>query len=820
MRNALALTTLALILPGGIGHAAPLTLVQDAGTTFVIYVAADAPPSVRQAAAELQDYACQVAGAKLTIVNDPHDPMICLGDNAATRAAGITVADIPLEGFQILARGGSIYIAGPDTGPGERTPNGGTSAGTRNGAYAFIEQFLGVRWLDPSGHGDYVPRTTTITVPDDTDITDAPFFLNRRVPYTQQERPEVMKWWDRQRLGHSLFLTHGHNWERPIPTSLFDEHPDWFAERGGIRIPPAGRYKLCVTNPGMIRAFADAAIAHFDANPASMCFSLSPSDSAGWCECAGCTALYETDPNGDLSVTPAIINFYNEVGKLVIEKHPDKLLAAYVYAAYVFPPSTPIALQPNVFLVWAPSFDYGYTLVRPELQQQWDALLKQWIQVTENISYYDLPFNLSTEAGALNPPGLKIMKFIYPRLKQANLKGVYVYGIEAWGRGGPLNYLLAKVAWDPDADVDALFVEYCQKAYAEGAPEMEHLWRLMDAEIERHYLEFPDARWTLTMDMMSDIYAKNLPEIERLYRAAEAKITDPDAKARLRMIGDNLTVLHWNLRHYKLVDQNVAPSFHLSDPDFFEFLTKTRGSLALAPERATGRDSRVAAKLVLAPVTDVPNSSEVKPFLLRGDQHLVIYPLGKGKVTITLDRITARGKMLKHSVYGANGEDVTAGMVSSEIPIELDGEGSAYYHLMITAGSATFRATVSGAAWAVDESVGEQGLHLLGKMTPLYFEVPAGVDVFHLSLGAGPPGETAIATLFAPDGTDVARYDCTEVPVDRKQIPSGGKAGWWKLLIEAAPAGSVDDVYVDLGEEVPGFLSIDPKAALSVRVAK
>lgn len=797
--------------------AAPISLVHGGTSDFVIYRAADAPPSVLAAAQDLQDYLQRATGAKLSIVDEPATRMICLGDNPSARAAGLDVRALPLEGFRLLTTGGNIYIAGPDTAADQRTVQGGTSNGTANGVYTFLERFVGVRWLDPTEHGDYVPRSADLVIPD-TDLTDAPFFLNRRVPYTQQNRPEVQRWWARQRLGWSLFLHHAHNWEQPTPPELFEQHPDWFAERGGRRVPPTGRYKLCVTNPGLISHFARQVIAHFDAHPESTCYSLSPSDSAGWCECPNCTALYERDPNGNLSVTPAILHFYNGVAKIVREKYPDKILAGYVYAAYVFPPRQPIPLEPNVFLVWAPSFDYGYTLFRPELRVQWEQLLAQWTQTTSNLAYYDLPANISTESGALNPPGLKILAFIYPRLKQANIKGVYVYGIEGWGRGGPLNYLLAKLAWDPGADVEALFAEYCQKAYGEGASAMEQLWRLLDAEFERHYQENPAASYVLTTDIMRDIYVRNWAEIERLYRAAEAQITDADARARLQMVGDNLTVLHWTLRQFKLLPAAETSSFYLADADFFNFLGERRNSLALEPRREQRAAGRVRGNWAVAPVSEVPNAEAVERHLLRGDQHLIIQPTGGGPARVRFSSITARGKLVTWTLLGARGEAIADGLMSAEVPVEMDQEGSAFYHLLISAGSASFRVDVERAAWAVNGTMSNQGLHFLGKLSPVYFEVPPGVASFHLGLGAEPPGETALATLYAPDGREVARFNCTEVPLDYQQIAAGpNDAGWWKLVVSEAPTGVIDDVYIKPGPELSGFFAIAPVQALSVR---
>ena len=798
-----------------VGARADLTLVKDHQSKYVIFHAEDAVGSVVDAANELQSYLARCTGAKLPIVTAPQSPMVSLGLNDRATAAGLTLDGIPLEGYRCVTRGQDLFIYGPDTADGERTPQGGTSAGTRNGVYAFLEEQVGVRFLTPGEHGDWLPQLSDLTIPEQ-DKQDAPFFLNRRLPYTQQNREDVKRWWARQGLGLSLNLSHGHNWHS-IPPGEFQEHPDWFAMRGGVRVPPTGRYKLCVTNPGLIDDFAQRAIRFFDEHPDRTCYSLSPADSAGWCECDQCKALYETDPNGNLSVTPAILRFYNEVGQRVAVKYPDKVLAGYVYAAYVFPPKVPIKLQSNVFLVWAPSFDYGFTLHRPALREQWETLVAQWTKVTDQIAYYDLPFNLSTESGALNPPGLKILKFLYPRLKQAEMKGVYVYGIEAWGRGGPLNYLLAKLAWNPDAEVDALFSDYCDKAYGRGAPEMEQLWLLLDQAVEEHFVAHPEARYTLTNDMLKEIYAARWPELERLYRAAEAKVTDPDAKARLQMVGDNLTVCCWNLRQYKLLPEAEQSSFYLPDADFFKFMAAHRGSLALHPSRDGGGNRKVP-KLLLARAENVPNASETQLCYFRGDQHFVLYPTGDADAVLSFRNIAARGKLVRYSLCGADGEEIAAGLLSAEVPLTLDGAGSAYYHLFISAGSASFAMNVKGAAWAANGRLTDQGLHFLGKVTPLYFEVPAGLKSFHLSLEATPPGETAVATLYRPDGTEAAKYDCTAKSVDLQAVDA--VPGWWKLVIEPAPVGVLDDVYVMAGEELSGWFSTEPGGALGVKVAE
>ncbi|HCA47978.1 MAG TPA: hypothetical protein DEP45_11695, partial [Armatimonadetes bacterium] len=95
---------------------------------------------------------------------------------------------------------------------------------------------------------------------------------------------------------------------------------------------------------------------------------------------------------------------------------------------------------------------------------------------------------------------------------------------------------------------------------------------------------------------------------------------------------------------------------------------------------------------------------------------------------------------------------------------------------------------------------------------------PQGCESFYLSLAGTPPGETVLGALYAPDGREVETFRVVEVPVERKKVTVGaGDAGWWKLTLSQAEAGVIDDVYVDLGTELPQWYSPVPEQALSVR---
>ena len=108
-------------------QAQPLTLARAGRTAYSILHAPDAPSTVRGAALELQHYLHAVSGALPQTVTEPGEPVISLGDTSLAREAGLSAADIPLEGFRIVTRGPNVFILGPDTADGERTPRGGTN---------------------------------------------------------------------------------------------------------------------------------------------------------------------------------------------------------------------------------------------------------------------------------------------------------------------------------------------------------------------------------------------------------------------------------------------------------------------------------------------------------------------------------------------------------------------------------------------------------------------------------------------------------------------------------------------------------------------
>ena len=151
-----------MIVKNVFDDAKDLTLVSKGHSDYSIYVAANAPNSVKLGARELQQTVETATGVKLAITNVPVTPMICIGDNDASRQAGYSSESLAEETFVIAVKKGNVYIVGKDV---LRTSDDGASCGSLYGVYEFLERFLDARWLMPGKVGEDIPKHDVITMP-------------------------------------------------------------------------------------------------------------------------------------------------------------------------------------------------------------------------------------------------------------------------------------------------------------------------------------------------------------------------------------------------------------------------------------------------------------------------------------------------------------------------------------------------------------------------------------------------------------------------------------------------------------------------------
>lgn len=801
------------------------TLIHDKYSDYCIRYEILSPASVRQAARDLQYYLRLASDVQLKIVFKEEKAChayIHLGASDVAASMGITAQVLVDESFRLVTQEGNLFIVGKDSADGAHTSHGGTSTGTRNGVSTFLEDYVGVRWLMPGEVGEDVPKQREVVIPE-LDRYEVPGFENRRIAYIQNDNPLVQQWLQRQKQGYSLQLNHYHNFQQIIPAKQYDEHPDWFPEMDGERPRPTERYKLETTSPELVQAVARRVSAAFKKDKSLYSFSISPSDSGGWSTSIESLAFYDHDIHGRRSITPLVLNFYRNVAALVAKAHDDRLVCGYIYTNYLYPPSKGIPQLPNnLCLVLAPDISYGYGLYRETTRKDLEMLLQQWSMATPQVAYYDLPVNLLQSVGAPNPPGLEILTYLYPRIAEARMRGVYMYGVSAWGQGALTNYLLAKLNWNPQANVKEIAREFFQRAYGEEAGNaMQELYSLLGSANKEFHLHNENAGYRLTPVLLKAVYVPVLGKMQSLFAKAQRLVKTKKQHLRLWMFQRNMYQFFTYLQNAGLAELDKNSVF--ADKALSEnrpVVALSGQELSLAPE---SDESESPNKLRLRLMVDkvkrffeewsssrlreeqyFPSIAKLETVtMLRGRSLIALYPEQDGVLEINFPKVVDFGESVRYSLLDDNGLTLQTGNVSENYTLRENMTNKNIYYLNIFSNQAIVRPQISGANVALATQQKSGGLHLFGKFDTLEFVVPKKVSDYLVSLYTESKSENAAADIYAPGGRLVASLD-TNARMSSSVVVkvADGEHGIWKLVGKASSAGIADDVWLQLDKRL------------------
>ena len=725
-------------------------------STFSIILPIDAPSSVQAAATELQLDIQKSTGATLPIIKDNAaitGNFISLGNTKQAERTGIKVIGIPPEGFHIQTQSGNLYILGPDTATADDkkafpkssysqyTKNGGTSNGTANGVYTFLEDYLDVRWLLPGDLGRDVPVKSTFTIPD-INRTEAPLLINRRMPYLQKTAA-VNTWEDRQKLGYSFQISHQHNWTQTVAASLYKEHPDWFAMVNGKRVPPVGdKYKLESTNPELVKYFAEQAIAALKANPEKNTYSLSPSDGRGWSESPESKALYDPPPPGSKypSITPLILKWYRDVSEIVAKEYPQGKLGGYIYTDFSRPPQKGGMTLPENFIPVIVGQGFGFRFYRKDARDLGAQLIQDWAKVAPSTwFYYGMPIWLRSSTGMLTTASPDNLNFLFKLLRENHIKGAYLYGTPEWSQTAMANYIQAKLLWNPSLDANQLQRDWLTHAYGAAAGGvMEKLYNKMDNGAFADYFRQPsDPHYTVREQMFKDYYGPHYAEIEKYFLQAEAQPMTSIQKQRLQLIEDNLIVLQWRLRNAGYLPADFTSPLRRTDQQVVDLL--------LTPHEDFDYFPGIISETKIAPVKVLlnnGNASESKA-AIPNSKSILLYSTQAQEVHLTPSNVHPGSTFLSYTINenSKNSAEVARGILYGDEDISFQAKANTAYYMTITPNAiigpvVTWDMFIKNVVPATADFEGKE-LHLQGEPAPLYVYAPKGLSLTATATDSG-----------------------------------------------------------------------------------
>jgi hypothetical protein len=499
-----------------------VTLVEKGEPRGVIILPEKPSPIVEAAARVLQDHIRQMSGARLPIrtedriTDSPSRALawILVGQGKSTAKLGLTSKGLGPGGIVLSAKEHVLALFGSD-GDTPSDPHG-----TRYAVTTFLEDKLGVRYLWPGELGKVVPRQETIVVAD-FQHRFTPRLGQRRIRsmgyhdriqvgldhlgFTKEEferlRTQAVRtdvetpdWFDWHRLGGSLNISGGHAFGH-LWAKYGKDHPEWFAlqpdgSRDQSRSPD--RARLCKSNPDLIAAIAREKIEELNRNPALLGVSIGPNDGGrtSFCTCPKCEALDSAkgrkvmlwdftggtrQDHEHVSLTDRMVYFWNAIAEQVVKVHPDKLLVVDAYSVYAAPP-VERKLHPNLVVRFAP-LGYHDEDYRQEGLRDWDG----WSKAASRMYFRPNLMLLGRREGL---PLLYVHKFArdFRYLADHGMMGTdFDSCCHHWATQGLNYYVVARLHWDPEQDVDALIDDYCRAGFGPASKSVRQYFDRLEA---------------------------------------------------------------------------------------------------------------------------------------------------------------------------------------------------------------------------------------------------------------------------------------------------------------------------------------------------
>ncbi len=466
-----------------------LILVEDGKSHYSIVLSEYASLSEKYAANELQKTIRRISGCTLPLISTgaiPVDHRIYIGSSALTDSLmpRYNPAEWGNEGFIIQTIGNDLFIIG------------GQKRGTMYGIFTFLEKYLNCRWYTKDVHE--IPQQSTIILepindrqrpafeyrmPFYTEALDQTWATHNKINGYGADLPEEVGGkvkYAGGRLGHTFYSL-------VPPKKYFDDHPEYFSLVKGKRVKDRGQ--LCLTHPEVLKISIREIERWLKDDPEASIVSITQNDWEDWCECEQCKALDEKEE----SHSATIVNFVNTIADSFAGKYPNVYFDTFAYTYSQKPPKT-LNVRDNVIIRIChmnPCCD-AHPLTACERDADYVEHLRTWRtkggqmyvwHYVTNFSHYLMPlpnFNALKED----------IRFYY----QEGLTGVFCQGDSHPGGGGEWaelrSYVLAKLLWDPDIDVDAVINDFMQGVYGKAAAPIRQYFDMLHEIVEDPEMHF------------------------------------------------------------------------------------------------------------------------------------------------------------------------------------------------------------------------------------------------------------------------------------------------------------------------------------------
>ncbi|TNE53727.1 MAG: DUF4838 domain-containing protein [Bacteroidetes bacterium] len=464
-------------------------LIGSAGAqTPTILLSPQATSDEEHAGRILQDYLQQMTRQPVALVSSLKVPaqgaVVLLGSHPNLRLAGLQPApELSGDAYFIQGKNNAFHIAGAG------------AMGTEYGVYDLLER-LGCRKYSP--RDSFLPEISTLRLPVVAPRVETPAFPYRELHYEPAFDPGWARWHrlktreDKDREW-GMFV---HTFQHLCPAeTYFAAHPEYFSWNGAQRSPG----QLCLTNDTVVSIVTEALRGKILERPDAVYWSVSQNDNYDFCKCQKCAAsdAWYGSPAGTL------LAFVNKIAAAF----PDKIISTL---AYQYTRQAPANIRPagNVSICLC-SIECNRGLPIAEGCRDFARDVEEWAALTERLMIWDYVVQFRSYVSPF--PNWHTLQ---PNLQLFQKHGVRMVFEQGSGRdrsefSDMRAYLLAKLMWNPQANVDSILQDFGTGYYGAAQPAIREYIDDLTASLARYgnrlwIYDIPQNELFLTTDLLRE----------------------------------------------------------------------------------------------------------------------------------------------------------------------------------------------------------------------------------------------------------------------------------------------------------------------------
>ncbi|MDR3689113.1 MAG: DUF4838 domain-containing protein [Fimbriimonas sp.] len=474
-------------------------VVVDRGVAkTTIDLPAQAPGAERRAAEILRHAVKEMSGVDLPIrfVASPgSEPAIQIGFTSATETQTLKA-----DGFSVDVTASAVRI-----GSGGRK-------GSIYGVVDLLERHFGCRCFSPTAY--VFPKRKTLRLPIGS-YSDQPVNSFRAINGDFDANEDWLDW---QRLNNvnEMFGTgyYVHTFHRLVPPEThFKEHPEFFAVINGRH----DASQLCPSRPENVEIAVETLERAMALDPTKQVWSVSQNDNPEYCHCPDCLRIIkeEGSPSGP------IIRFVNAIAR----RFPHKTISTL---AYEFSRSAPKVTRPDAnvqIMLCTIELSRSAPIATEPTSASFRQDIVDWGKISHNIYLWDYTVDFAHQITPF--PNIKVLQpnirfFVennaFQHFQQSNTSPGHEFSELK-------SYLIARILWNPNADIQAIEREFLAGYYGQAAPSIRSYIQAIERSL-RGRLDIFGSPIAHVDDMLS---AKQMTQYGRLFDQAEAAVAHDDA---------------------------------------------------------------------------------------------------------------------------------------------------------------------------------------------------------------------------------------------------------------------------------------------------